>query len=341
MADKLVQLLRMSRCYMLNQDHQVLDMTKRGTWAALCQHILGLPATRGQVDPAATLVFCDRELELGNPLLWGACNKRIVSTCLQPHLDEQYEQTLPNWLGQVTTRRLWRYSLCSNLHMYVCRCQGLFKDHLEREHWKQDVRVWVGGGWVWLHDYVIHRAPACVFPPQRFIAIAPRIEAAAVSAVAAPQPAEAAQSPAADAAKAAPESEPETKAVAAAPQPAATQQVAEATVPQVRRATRADVIELTRKEKSALKQELSRATSRSATAARTATGLTTSEIETMVEARKVVDGIEYTLEDVCKDADKGRTSGVKSGTRTYLLRISKDWDEVPQSDPKRFKPNPQ
>ena len=87
MADKLQQLLRMSSCYMLVQDHWVLDMTKRGTWASLCQHILGLPATRGQVDPAATLVFCDRELELGNPLLWGACNKRIVSTCLQPHLD--------------------------------------------------------------------------------------------------------------------------------------------------------------------------------------------------------------------------------------------------------------
>ena len=316
MAEKLEYLLRMSRCYMLVQDHRVLDMTKRGTWASLCQHILGLPATRGQVDPAATLVFCDRELELGNPLLWGACNKRIVSTCLQPHLD---------------TPSTWRYSLCSNLHMYVCRCQSLIKDHLEREHWKQDVRVWVGGGWVWLHDYVIHRAPACVFPPKRSIAIAPQLDKA-------PQPAEAAPSPAADAAKAAPESEPETQAV---PQPAATQQVAEATVPQVRRATRADVIALTRKEKSALKQELSRATARSAAAARTATGLTTSEIETMVEARKVVDGIEYTLEDVCMDADRGRKSGVKSGTRTYLLRISKDWDEVPQSDPKRFKPNPQ
>jgi hypothetical protein len=316
MADKLVQLLRMSRCYMLVQDHWVLDMTKRGTWASLCQHILGLPATRGQVDPAATLVFCDRELELGNPLLWGACNKRIVSTCLQPHLD---------------TPSTWRYSLCSNLHMYVCRCQSLIKDHLKREHWKQDVRVWVGGGWVWLHDNIIHRAPACVFPPKRSIAIAPQLDKA-------PQPAEAAPSPAADAAKAAPESEPETQAV---PQPAATQQVAEATVPQVRRATRADVIALTRKEKSALKQELSRATSRSAAAARTATGLTTSEIEALVEARKVVDGIEYTFEDVCMDADKGRKSGVKSGTRTYLLRISKAWDLVPQSDPKRFKPNPQ
>ena len=82
MAEKLEYLLRMSRCYMLVQDHRVLDMTERGTWATLCQHILGLPATRGEVDPAATLVFCDRELELGNPLLWGACNKRIVSTCL-------------------------------------------------------------------------------------------------------------------------------------------------------------------------------------------------------------------------------------------------------------------
>jgi hypothetical protein len=108
----------------------------------------------------------------------------------------------------------------------------------------------------------------------------------------------------------------------------------------VRRATRADVIALTRKEKSALKQELSRATSRSAEAVRTATGLTTSDIEALVEARKVVDGIEYTLEDVCINADKGRKDGVKSGTRTYLSRISKDWDEVTQSDPKRFKPNP-
>ena len=317
MAEKLEYLLRMSRCYMLVQDHRVLDMTKRGTWASLCQHILGLPATRGEVDPAATLVFCDRELEPSNALLGVALNRRIVSTCAQPHLED--------------TPSTWKYGRCTNMYMYVCRYQSTFKDCVKREHWRQDVRVWVGGGWVWLHDNIIHRAPACVFPPKRSIAIAPQLDKA-------PQPAEAAPSPAADAAKAAPESEPETQAV---PQPAATQQVAEATVPQVRRATRADVIALTRKEKSALKQELSRATSRSAAAARTATGLTTSEIEALVEARKVVDGIEYTFEDVCMDADKGRKSGVKSGTRTYLLRNSKDWDEVTESDPKRFKPNPQ
>jgi hypothetical protein len=53
-----------------------------------------------------------------------------------------------------------------------------------------------------------------------------------------------------------------------------------------------------------------------------------------------VNGIEYTLEDVCMDADKGRKGGIKPGTRTYLERTSKFWDKVAQSDPKRFKPNP-
>jgi hypothetical protein len=74
MAHELQQLLKMSRFYMLVQDHRVLDMTERGTWATLCQHILGLPATRGEVDPAATLVFCDRELEPSNALLGVALN---------------------------------------------------------------------------------------------------------------------------------------------------------------------------------------------------------------------------------------------------------------------------
>ena len=291
----------------VDESDWVLDLTPHGRFAEYGAMVSGLRTFHRAVDynsnlaAECSLIVCEHALCKGNMAWELGADKRIISTCLQPHMPDYWGMHVRHF---------------ENVHVYICHKESIACPILPRDLVGKCVRE--GDEWVWVEKVsgviVIRRKPV-------HLAVPPGVTICNSEPVSPGQPA-ALQQPV---------------LALAAPPPAAAQQVAVVAAPRpVPHADRGDMDRLSPTDKTKLKKHLSEKAARSATATRATNGLEGKDIDAFTVH---TDGKEYSFKELCRNkySKKGeKKPRYREATGAYIEKNSKDhWDVL--RDPKRYK----